>query len=53
MRFASPGEVWAGIEEYGTWPRESRYSATTDAELEQVLFERNNRLIDLALAKSG
>ncbi|MGF6440152.1 hypothetical protein [Paraburkholderia youngii] len=52
LRFASPENVYAALEEYGTHWQRFRF-ALGDPELERLLFEREDRLIDLGLARYG
>lgn len=53
LRLCSPDHVYQALEEYGTYMRDHPYSAEEDESLEQALAGRNDRLIDLALAKNA
>lgn len=53
LSLSSPEHVYQALEEYGDCWRARPYTLVEDERLEQALAGRNDRLIDLALAKNA
>jgi hypothetical protein len=53
LRLSSPEHVYQALDEYGDHWRAHPYALGEDEPLEQMLAGRNDRLIDLALAKNA
>ncbi|RQR65707.1 hypothetical protein DIE18_04450 [Burkholderia sp. Bp9125] len=53
LRLSSPEHVYEALEAYGDYWRARPYTLVEDERLEQELAGRNDRLIDLALAKNA